>query len=1192
MPEPGLKSKSGLPEEPEPVLRLCSLTESETGRKYDQNDCRVPAAAVADKGEEMAAALADSRPPWSGHEPGENIYDEPTASAPLLDTSGLQPKENIYNNIVRKRRLAPLGPASGAITNHTTDLKAADWWVQTNHSDDGEEEDGDGGTDGHDRTVEVKKDDDFQRPAKLDLLVGILRLVNFLSACTSVFGIVVSLYFPLSEDVEKVRTVWFQLRSDQRKTLGNYDWIFVVKEIAGVIQLIYLLIAAAFIIVDSVATLTFRWKEYGELTHRHTDATSVLFLVSKSRWKMRLLACLTICSSLSLHTTQIILSFFGRTLEDKREATSDLVLPDEVPQLAFHAVVWYIALMLSCVPALILGYLLHLIPAKWRDVPWLDDCITQEHIDDQGDQWKSSREIALYEVQHISKLVESTVPNYFAKKAEQEENFYEAKYKTLTCFGQIIETINKGVYFVCYVCAIAMNLQALLMMELSFISFEFWTVLFSGSATTLISLYLVVLVCILCFKLPPKSSPLLLRIYVPFVLSAGIRLLLDLCRHYKEQQVFVIIYIVLLLLFFTFQAVALLGKRCSFERTIDYCFCRFITFNFITAEGAYKKVVRLFDSIGSFFALVGLVVGLCSVCSDQYDLDFEPQGDLKTLVDGFKEFSSGIESVQEYLKGIIKKFDYSVTCEHIYTSIASGSLAAIFLSLVPGASSAAAIGSKTAIYSVKIGSALSRLAGILKSSAKKLWEMAKVVKTITKFTFGAFKKFTIGSSSMALLRLLPFLPPVVVGIFVLYSAFWPQRILFFSAKQRRKFINGQFLQWLLVLVLLILALCINMALVDELVRVFDDAIPLVKVHLLKKLGWKLSLAASAFSIAAALAFFVAYLVLKIRTDRNHDNLTNEELDWKHQLEKRNLVSFNTPFGQKIEKRNQIRYKKERIGPWTWVLPILLCLLACGFAILANLYPKIDMYREPKGALGRTLDKIVTKISFYEDDMRRVREYGEMECLPFQTFGDVLSDSLQRKSNILMNPINAFFNKTEEIFTPLKQVVARARRQLVADIGDDLFGQDVLNNIEKFQLLDLRYIGMLLLIPRVLNLLILIFGLLTMSVATCRMIICEAVEPKKIVDAFGTVTVFSVVFVLGAQLALFNILEDVGIPFYRISVRLGLGFFYDLACDSIMISILIGMKNEFFFAIPKRKVTVTYEVPGASDGGPNIRGQII
>ena len=34
-------------------------------------------------------------------------------------------------------------------------------------------------------------------------------------------------------------------------------------------------------------------------------------------------------------------------------------------------------------------------------------------------------------------------------------------------------------------------------------------------------------------------------------------------------------------------------------------------------------------------------------------------------------------------------------------------------------------------------------------------------------------------------------------------------------------------------------------------------------------------------------------------------------------------------------------------------------------------------------------------------------------------------------------------------------------------------------------LDLRYLGMLLLIPRLINLSILIFGMLTMSVATCR-----------------------------------------------------------------------------------------------------------
>jgi hypothetical protein len=42
----------------------------------------------------------------------------------------------------------------------------------------------------------------------------------------------------------------------------------------------------------------------------------------------------------------------------------------------------------------------------------------------------------------------------------------------------------------------------------------------------------------------------------------------------------------------------------------------------------------------------------------------------------------------------------------------------------------------------------------------------------------------------------------------------------------------------------------------------------------------------------------------------------------------------------------------------------------------------------------------------------------------------------------------------------------------------------------------------------------------------------------------------------------------------------------------MLSVYIGMNNEFFFAIPKRKTIVTYSVPGVSDEGPNVPGQII
>ena len=99
-------------------------------------------------------------------------------------------------------------------------------------------------------------------------------------------------------------------------------------------------------------------------------------------------------------------------------------------------------------------------------------------------------------------------------------------------------------------------------------------------------------------------------------------------------------------------------------------------------------------------------------------------------------------------------------------------------------------------------------------------------------------------------------------------------------------------------------------------------------------------------------------------------------------------------------------------------------------MVANLYPKIDMYREPKGAFGRTLDKILTKLSVYEDDMRRVREYGEKDCLPFATFQDVLRENMDKRANILTHPIYLFFNKTEEIMKPLKQIVSRIELQTI------------------------------------------------------------------------------------------------------------------------------------------------------------------
>ena len=159
-----------------------------------------------------------------------------------------------------------------------------------------------------------------------------------------------------------------------------------------------------------------------------------------------------------------------------------------------------------------------------------------------------------------------------------------------------------------------------------------------------------------------------------------------------------------------------------------------------------------------------------------------------------------------------------------------------------------------------------------------------------------------------------------------------------------------------------------------------------------------------------------------------------------------------------------------------------------------------------------------------------------------------------------------------------------------EVDDEIFG----GNLDGFwRGYNLQYVGMLFTVPRFICLFILLFGCMMASLFTCQMnIICQALEPRKIVDAYGKVAFFSLVYVVGAQLSLFNILSSFGIPFYHIFVQYGTGFVYDCVADGILLATYIGMNNEFFFAIPKRRTTITYTVPGVSDPGPNMPGQIL
>jgi glucose-6-phosphate dehydrogenase assembly protein OpcA len=94
MPVPELTQPSGMPE-PDPLSRLCSLTESETQQKYetaedsDSGECEKGKLAEVAKMAE-ATKMAEVTQMAEVRENGElfeHVYDEPTATAPLLGMS-------------------------------------------------------------------------------------------------------------------------------------------------------------------------------------------------------------------------------------------------------------------------------------------------------------------------------------------------------------------------------------------------------------------------------------------------------------------------------------------------------------------------------------------------------------------------------------------------------------------------------------------------------------------------------------------------------------------------------------------------------------------------------------------------------------------------------------------------------------------------------------------------------------------------------------------------------------------------------------------------------------------------------------------------------------------------------------------------------------------------------------------------
>ncbi len=238
---------------------------------------------------------------------------------------------------------------------------------------------------------------------------------------------------------------------------------------------------------------------------------------------------------------------------------------------------------------------------------------------------------------------------------------------------------------------------------------DFWAACVSAFSCQLLTLgvlaYLSFQMCPLGFVGLFSHAPLPVgvRLLGPFILSASVRSLLEVGARggadtvawsglFTLQSVasYTWMYLVSLLLLLWILEEIVSTTRHREKRTAVW---RFFVEN-IRENGVNKKTVRFLDTAGTLFALTGLVVGLCSLFLDQYDLDFEPDGFLKDAADVLVEFQRQLKGVTLFLKNVIETLDQKFTCQEVYSALGTSAAVTLFAGFFPGAASVASVSSK------------------------------------------------------------------------------------------------------------------------------------------------------------------------------------------------------------------------------------------------------------------------------------------------------------------------------------------------------------------------------------------------------------------------------------------------------------------------------------------------------------------
>ena len=835
-----------------------------------------------------------------------------------------------------------------------------------------------------------------------------------------------------------------------------------------------------------------------------------------------------------------------------------------------HTIDWTVGIVSGSLISSIIGYTLNFMcDSQYQHIPWFHD---SEILNDETDSWKINTCRGNFEFMKAP----TTIQNYVHRWC------YSLKlFAILVCFATYL---------------VAFSLHVFLM----YIFIYYWSdtshinIIGSIMSCIVIEIFGFIYLCRSVFQIPNQSVqanyfniPYQVWLCASYVLTCSLQhyyhknlknaRVMDLvgenvesmCTHTISVLIFVdIIYL-----------------------TIYMCIKSKFILNIYFINHGIRKILRVLDTLASIFLLTGLVVGIASIFIEQYDVVFIPDGFAKDILYNLEKVQDEYKFIMSRLKNIIDSLDLKITCENVYQTATTSAVLGLISLLFPQTGPIVSIGSRGAYYITQLANGLTNFASRLKRVNQHLWRIVLFIKQSGQFAAKHFTKITIASNSLSICSILILLPPCIYGVYILFGAFWPKKIIFFSTKQRKKHMSECISFWIKALILLSVACLINSFFLNEIVQLMDENLGLVKVKLEHQLGWKMAMSASALALIGSFLKLTIALILLFQTNNNDITLTNSEQDWRNELERRELVVILTAYGDKIQKRTHLKYKQSRMSPWTWIVPIILTLIACSFCVLANFHSKLNLTHEPKGIVGRFIEKIYSDVVLFKTDMDHIENELQMECFILTSLRDVFRDNGNfEHMTMFLKPIQNFKNITNQLISPLNDSVTSFKRQLLADVNNEIFGEHGDNFWQQSN--HLQYIGLLVTIPRFICLFILVTGFFMACCFMCTNTIFESFEPKNLVDAFGQMSIFSLVYVIGTQLSIFNILSSFGLPFFHINVKFGTGFVYDLVADAIILATYIGMKNELFFAIPKKQTIVTYSIPKVSDEGENVYGQVI